>query len=1523
VPGLASAADLPEGAQVAAGEAQFSQSATTLNIQQNSDRLITNWQSFNIGQGNTVNFVQPSASSVALNRVVGSDPSRIQGALNANGQVFLVNPNGVLFAPGAQVNVGGIVATTHSISDKNFLEGRYQFGGQSPHAVVNQGNINSARGGYVSLVAARVVNQGTINTPEGQVLLGAGSEVLLDFGAAVKLLVKAGALNAMIESGGVIRAEGGLVYMSAKSAGDLAATVINHTGIIEAQTLSTGKRGEVYLMGDLGRDAIKVDGRIDASAPQGGDGGFVETSAARVSFGGQVNINTSAASGQTGTWLIDPTDFYISASGGDITGAILSSMLTQNDVIIETATGPYVPLTLFGSRPGNGDIFVNDHVSYAYHRLTLRAERDILVDATISLDAATAYRRYGGLSLFAGRDVNINRDLVVVDVNNVNTLDLSITAGSDVNFNATATLNNASMNVVMGGQLNMGMSGSSFLGRVVMLENAAQFGRLTINTNPYTLINAYSDLYNLPVNGYYALRNDLNADYVLRAPINDPAMTFWGVLDGLGHRILNLNITGQTYLGQTGLFSVNGGTIQNLGLESGFIDSYGYDNTGALAGANSGTIRNVYSKVNVSGNDYVGGLVGYNSGTLYNAHVSATVQGNSIVGGLVGQSSSSGSIDGAYFYGSVYGQYNLGGLVGSNASPISNSNAGASVIAQGSVFNVGGLVGVNDGGTIRAGSVSGCVSVNSNNCGGILNSSGGNIDNIGGLIGSNNNASVIDSHAYNNVYIYNSADNQVQTSSVGGLIGGNYINNVTTSISGSSARGSIVSEIQAIPSEDSTIQVRNQYIGGLVGYNGDRISILNSTSSGSLTVSTYVYQYNNNNNAQESYVGANYVGGLVGYLGSNSSIINTQSGSQVYINNYLSNNIGSTHYNSKLNIGYVGGLVGMMASNSNISASSASGSLSLQSSQSSGGASFEMNAYAVGGLVGFVDDSVSISNTRASANVDGYLNIYSYDYNSNSNYGNRSYFYGVGGLIGLSDSNLVLTDSHATGAVSLRSNSQLYLGANNNNNNNSFDKNFNGVGGLVGLTTLSTTMRGVSSSGDILIHSEHYLSTTVDQTYVSANTYSNINNVGGLLGGSGMYYFPNFDNAGWISTNFGQLGNSSILDASSSSDINIRHAYNRSNNYLIQYTNSYHSFNSYAVGGLVGSLGSYMSTGNNDVVEQSNATGSITIQTDFLDASQNNTNLYISQIGGLVGFSSAGYSPYNKTSIIRRSFADVDIVINVDALQANLNYGYITAVGGLVGTNGGYSTTGGYGLIQDSYALGSIAVDASSIMSNYYNYQNGIGGLVGFNERSGLVENSYSVGSVTQLGLSNRVGGLVGGNEGSVTASFWDVDRSGLLVSAAGQGLSSVDMQNASLFTAAGWDMAGVWRLTPEFTSPRLRVFNPPPPASLPIPPASLPIPPASLPIPEERFASGLGARTMVNNARFSQQLVSSSVQAMVASLGVPPSAQATGGLVRPMTLAMNQTGGNTLAGGLINLSGGGMSYGAASSGQVGSNDED
>ena len=153
----------PTGGSVVAGQAQISAAGANTLINQTTSKAIINWQSFSVGQGSSVQFNQPNASAITLNRVTGTSPSTIDGAIRANGQVWLLNPNGLLFGNGATINVGGLLATTSDIADQDFMAGRYNFsstGGKG--SVSNSGTITAANGGSVVLSSPSVVNKGLI-----------------------------------------------------------------------------------------------------------------------------------------------------------------------------------------------------------------------------------------------------------------------------------------------------------------------------------------------------------------------------------------------------------------------------------------------------------------------------------------------------------------------------------------------------------------------------------------------------------------------------------------------------------------------------------------------------------------------------------------------------------------------------------------------------------------------------------------------------------------------------------------------------------------------------------------------------------------------------------------------------------------------------------------------------------------------------------------------------------------------------------------------------------------------------------------------------------------------------------------------------------------------------------------------------------------------------------------------------------------------------------------------------------------
>ncbi|MGU7784559.1 GLUG motif-containing protein [Burkholderia sp. PU8-34] len=655
---------LPTGGQVSAGQGSIAQSGPAMTINQSSPNLSINWNTFGIGATESVTFVQPNSSAIALNRVLGTETSQIYGRLAANGQVWLLNPNGILFGVGAQVNVGGLLASTLNLSDADFLAGKRIFTGNGG-TVVNQGTLSVSDGGYVAMLGGHVSNEGVIQARLGTVALGAGNQISLDF-AGDKLLnlqVDQGAVSALAQNKQLIQANGGTVLLTAKAADALLNTVVNNEGVIEAQTIDTHS-GTIKLLG--GGGTVTVDGTLDASAPNGGNGGAIETSGEHLKVADSARITTAAPYGQTGQWLIDPTDYTIAASGGDMTGANLSQQLQSNNVTIVSSSG---------ATAGNGDINVNDTVSWAANT---------------------------GLTLSAYRNINVNANITATG----NTAGLTLTPNTG-NLGGVYSLNNGSTITLSGLTPSLIIAGRS-----------------------YTVINSLDALQSMQngPSSNYALGSNIDASATATwnggagfAPVGNYPNEFSGIFDGLGHVVRNLTINrpSQYYVG---LFGFSVGTVTNVGMANASV--VGYDSVGGLVGYNVfGTVSNAYATGSVSGTTSVGGLVGFNSTTMSNVYATASVSGTASVGGLVG--GSNGAVSNAYATGSVSGTTSVGGLAGTSVGTVSNAYATGPVSGT---TSVGGLAGTNAGTVTNAyatGSVSGTTAV-----GGLVGyNSGGTVTN--------------------------------------------------------------------------------------------------------------------------------------------------------------------------------------------------------------------------------------------------------------------------------------------------------------------------------------------------------------------------------------------------------------------------------------------------------------------------------------------------------------------------------------------------------------------------------------------------------------------------------------------------------------------------------------------------------------------------------------------------------------------------------------------------------------------------
>lgn len=282
-PGLALA--LPEGFNPVSGAVtqSFNQvPLPELQLIQSSDRAIVNWSSFSIGPQESVSITQPGVSSIMLNRVTGALPSSIVGSLTANGRVFLVNPNGVLFGPGARVSTGGLVASTLDISNDDFNAGNWKFSRADANQaqVINLGDLRAAPGGTVALLGANVINGGTINADGGTAALVSARQLTVDFqgDGLTTFRIDAGnpASQALVQNlaNGVVQADGGRVAIQA-DANSVVQTVVNQQGMLRAHSM-VQRGGEIVL--DVGSQRAEISGTLDASGGAGLKGGTVKIS---------------------------------------------------------------------------------------------------------------------------------------------------------------------------------------------------------------------------------------------------------------------------------------------------------------------------------------------------------------------------------------------------------------------------------------------------------------------------------------------------------------------------------------------------------------------------------------------------------------------------------------------------------------------------------------------------------------------------------------------------------------------------------------------------------------------------------------------------------------------------------------------------------------------------------------------------------------------------------------------------------------------------------------------------------------------------------------------------------------------------------------------------------------------------------------------------------------------------------------------------------------------------------------------
>ncbi len=362
-----SATESPTGGKVIGGAGSITQNGAETIVKQQSKLLALDWQTFNVGKDASVRFDQPSLNAVALNRILDQNPSQIFGKIDSNGQIFLINTHGIIFGSSAQLNVGGLVASTLDLTPDDFLQQHFSLDAHGGHAgIVNHGTIAAARGGSVTLIGGNVQNNGLIVADYGRINLDGADKAVLDFDGNGLINVQiTGALQkrfdseqAAVANKGTLQAASGNVVLQASAAKDLFTNLVNNSGVIDAHGISTDG-GVVRLVGHGGNTASS--GSIDASGVHGGSiqvlsdkdvaltGGTLDASGTQgggdVLVGGDAHgadprvpnaehaeiasgVSIDASAGQTGdggkvvVWSDHGTRYHghIASRGGDLAG---------------------------------------------------------------------------------------------------------------------------------------------------------------------------------------------------------------------------------------------------------------------------------------------------------------------------------------------------------------------------------------------------------------------------------------------------------------------------------------------------------------------------------------------------------------------------------------------------------------------------------------------------------------------------------------------------------------------------------------------------------------------------------------------------------------------------------------------------------------------------------------------------------------------------------------------------------------------------------------------------------------------------------------------------------------------------------------------------------------------------------------------------------------------------------------------------------------------------------------------------
>jgi filamentous hemagglutinin family protein len=448
---------LPGGGSIAGGTGTINApSGASLTIDQTSARMAINWSSFDIGSAATVTFNQPSTSSVVLNRVVGGNPTQIFGHLNSNGQVFLVNTNGMIFGSTAQINVGGLVASTLNQSPSNFMSGvDVMDAGANTVALMSNGGTITAAAGGVTLLGGKVVNSGTITASVGSINLAAADKVTLTFESSGFGVVVDKAMQLQldvyaVDNSGSLIAPGGAISLQASAVQGIFNQLINNSGTISAASISSGPDGSVSLVANgAGQVGIGGNGSIDVgegsisfstnSAVQ--QGGVYTAGSLGGSIGGYANFTganriSELGSLNVGGGLSLTTTTDLTQSGALSVGGSSSFSLAGQRLTLENAGNTFGGAV--GATASGVKIVAAGNLSMGALTLGANSELSLIAAGALTLPSTAINTGSADLRLSSGGTLTTLAALSGANVTLSGTTGIAI--GHDINASGTLGL---------------------------------------------------------------------------------------------------------------------------------------------------------------------------------------------------------------------------------------------------------------------------------------------------------------------------------------------------------------------------------------------------------------------------------------------------------------------------------------------------------------------------------------------------------------------------------------------------------------------------------------------------------------------------------------------------------------------------------------------------------------------------------------------------------------------------------------------------------------------------------------------------------------------------------------------------------------------------------------------------------------------------------------------------------------------------------------------------------------------------